>query len=703
MTNQIQGTFARSAIAAALLAAFAPAFAALPDEMTQLTKPNSEVTFGGLFVGRTNDRFGQFSGLREEGSYGQIDASLNARDDATGIWTTVTGRNLGKEDLEFRFEQSAQGRWNYYLDINRTPRYETLDIVSRNRGFGTDTIVIPATGAQAAVGLKTLRERLAVGLGTQLTEVMDVSVRVQTEEKNGARFFGQTSHQFAPEPINSTTNQWEAKLGYTTEAVQLSGGYYGSRYSNAYDRLRVTNATGASFGTEPIALAPDNYSHQLYLSGGTNFDRTTRGTFKVSYTRARQDDPFFTAPTLAASSTRLSLNGRVDTTLVDLGLTSRPTSRLSLLANVRIEDRDDFTPKSQFVTPGTSTSRDGFNVAMSRQSIAGKLEAGYRLPDDYKVVGGVDYERIDRVDIPSLRQASWRARNEEITGRVELRKSLSETVNGALKISHGDRTGSHYLNANSTTDADVIAPVHWVDRKRTKVKATMDWAASEKLSFQGSAERAFDDYEERDLGPNRGVAAVWSLDAAYALSDNWQLTGWYTYDQSLVEGGSCEISAPSGTANAFCTSTAVNVGWRKWYSRLETKGHTVGVGTKGKFGSKLAVGADADATLVRSSFEVATGATGAGTGGTVPTARPSLPKVNNRIATLRAYADYAYRADLSVRAQVQHQRSSTDDWLWTLGDGTPYAYSNTTVNTTVSQTGKEIVNVIGLSLTYKWW
>jgi MtrB/PioB family decaheme-associated outer membrane protein len=694
MTNQMHGMFARSVIAASLLAAFSSALAALPDEMTQLTKPNSEVTFGGLFVGRTNDRFGQFNGLREEGSYGQVDANLNLRDDASGVWTTVTGRNLGRENLEFRFEQSTQGRWNYFLDINRTPRYEPLDVASRNGGIGTATVNIPATGALVPVELKTIRERLAVGFGTQISDQVDASVRVQSEEKNGARYFGQSSTQFAPEPINSTTNQWEAKLGYTDDSVQLSGGYYGSRYQNTSNRLVVAGAGAGSL--TPIALAPDNYSHQVFLSGGVALGETTRGTFKASYTRARQDDPFFTAPTLAASSTRLSLNGRVDTTLINLGLTSRPTSKLSLLANVRIEDRDDLTAKTQFVA--ASASRDGLNVAMSRQSLAGKIEAGYRLPSNYKLVGGIDYERIDRVDIPSLRQASWRARNEEVTGRVELRKSLSDTLNGALKVAHGDRAGSSYLNANSATDSDVIAPVHWTDRKRTKVKATLDWAATDKLSFQGSGERSFDDYQQRDVGPNRGVAAVWSLDAAYVLSDNWQLTGWYTYDQLLAEGGSCEVSSGS-----FCNNPATaGQGWRKWASRLETKGHTVGAGAKGKVGSKLSVGLDGDISLIRSSYEIESVATG-GAAASIPAARPTLPKTTYRLGTLKAYADYAYRTDLSVRAQVQHQRSTTDDWLWTVGDGTPFTYANGTTNTRVGQTGKEIVNVIGLSLTYKWW
>lgn len=689
--------FVRTTIATALLSAFFPAQAEVADEITRLTKPDSEIRIGAGFLSDDNRWFGQYNGLNNERFSGRIDFDVNQRDDATGTRLNISGSRLGQEDAEFRLEQAAQGNWGYAIEFNRTPRYDPLVINSRLPGLETTSIGVNpgAATARIPVNLHTLREKLAIGFGKQINDQLDANVRFQTEDKTGTRMFGASSNMFAPEPINSTTNQWEAKLGYQNERLQLSGGYYGSSYRNDVSQLAVGGTTNS-----PIALAPDNLSHQLFASGGYNFTPTTRGTFKLSFTSASQDDAFISGQSrLAASAGRTGLDGQVDTTLVNAGLTARPADRLSLLANIRYEDRKDKTPKYQFITANTTT-RDGFNVPMSRESLQFKGEAAYRLPSNYKITGGLDYEQVER-SYPPLRQASWRNKSDEVTGRIELRKSLSDSLNGAIKYAHSTRDGSNYLPAGSAADADVIAPVHWSDRVRDKVKVSLDWTPAEKLSIQFGAEQSIDDYGKlQDIGPDNGVASLFSFDLIYSLSDDWQITGWFAYDKTETDGSSCYMAATS-PAVASCGVAVNNTAWRKWNSSLSLEGNSGGIGIKGKLNPKLTIGADAEVIQTTSGYNLTNGAFFQNGTATLPAGATNLPEHKSRLTGLRIFSSYTYRPDITVQADLRHQRFETNDWQWTNGTGGAFGYTNT--STTAELRGAETVNFVGLSLAYKWW
>src|SRR5687768_5974999 len=74
-----------TALAAALLGAL-PAHAQEDEDLRRLTKPQSTVEAGVGVVSDDNLRFGQYTGLHEEGAYGLLGADINRRNDATGTW-----------------------------------------------------------------------------------------------------------------------------------------------------------------------------------------------------------------------------------------------------------------------------------------------------------------------------------------------------------------------------------------------------------------------------------------------------------------------------------------------------------------------------------------------------------------------------------------------------------------------------------------
>lgn len=676
MTTHTHHTSIVTVIAAAMLAASGTVTAAEVDEVTELAKPESTVSAGVGYVSKASQRFGQYTGMHENGGYGLLDLNLVRRDDSTGTWTTLSGRNLGLEDRELRFEHRRQGDWGYFIDLSQIPRYSPYTVNTRLSGIGTDN---QAVGGESArdVPFKTERTIATIGADKVLSAGFDVQVRFRNDEKRGSRLFGRTGTtalgaDFLAEPIDSSAPQFEAILGYTGEQLQLSGGYFGSWYDNHNPALYASGGAGPAYN--PIGLPPDNESHQIYLNGGYSFTPTTRGTFKLAYARTTQNDAFI-VPSIPGNA---SLDGRVDTTQLQMGLSSRPTPKLSLQANFRYENRDDKTPVVLYSTLASGTSTfNGYYEPRSIETKAGKLEAGYQLPLGFRLVGGVDQDIKERY-IPewlggSLAAVTTRAETEETTYRLQLRRSLSETVNGALSYAHSDRDGSDFLTTvlnNGTAGSNLVAPLHLADRQRDLWRLSADWAPTESLSFQFMLEDAQDDYSGRTLGPRNGSAQNYSVDAAYTFTDAWQATAWVSQNNTEVEQAT-QVTAPTG---------------QFWSAKLRNLGEAVGLGIRGKPKGWLQVGADLQHSHDRGEYRI---------DAVMPAGVTAPPDSNYRLTRLKLFADYAIQKNAGVRMDYAYERWATDDWTWT-----NWTYSD---GTRLRQDPKQTVHFIGVSGYYKWW
>lgn len=678
MNAHARNTPTLSAIAAAMLAAHGPAGAAEVDEVTQLSKPESSVSVGAGYVSHDNQRFGQYTGLRDEGAHGILDFNLINRDDDTGTWFKLDGRNLGLSDRELRFEHNRQGDWGYFVEFNQTPRYSPYTVTTRLSGIGTGDQAVNGESTARDVQLKTERRTTTFGFDKWLPAKFDFQVRFRHEEKDGSRLFGRTGTDFLAEPIDSTTRQLEATLGYTGERLQLTGGYYGGWYNNHNPALYASGGTGSAYS--PTGLPPDNESHQLHLAGGYSLSPTTRGTFKLAYARATQNDQFIVA-SLPGND---SLNGRVDTTQLQLGLTARPVPKLSLLANFRYEDRDDKTPIRLYSNLATATSTfNGFYEERSIKTMAGKLEAGYQLPLGFRVIGGVDRD-IKRRNVPSwfsgaLVAVTMREKTDETAYRLQLRRSLSETVNGALSYAHSKRGGSDYVTTvlnNGATGSNLMAPLHLADRERELWRLALDWAPSEPLSLQFAVEEATDLYPSRDFGPRNGKAQNYSLDAAYTLSEKWQASAWFSRNDTRVGQATRCVSS-----TASCVTVPQN-----WSADLRNLGDAVGLGVRGKPAGKLEVGANLQFSYDRGEYQI---------NAVMPSGVTPPPDTHYQLTSLKLFGNYALKKNTDVGVNYIYERWSTDDWTWT-----NWTYSD---GTQVKQDAIQRVHIIGVYGHYKWW
>jgi MtrB/PioB family decaheme-associated outer membrane protein len=730
--------FSQKVIVLAILAAFGPAHA---DDIAEFITPDSSIRAGvGAVSGDSKDRalFGQYNGMRKDDFYGLLDVDYVKRDDATGTWTILQGRDLGLETRELRFGQQKQGDWKYSGEYSELIRINPNTINTGMVGAGTTTptvksLAVPGTGTD--LDLQTKRKAASLGFEKWISPNLQFEANFKNEDKDGARLFGRGLNctgavvatttipcapansgalLLLPEPINSTTRQIETKLNFSGDKFMVSAAYYGSFYDNENGSLRPTisgnlfNPNGtvintatapgsavANYMQQPIALAPDNQAHQLSLSGNYAFTPLTRATFKYAYTHATQNENFASMGLTTAPAGVTSLGGRVDTTLAQVGLTTRPMPKLSLLANLRYEDRDNKTPVG-FYSPTAGRT----NAQNSLTKLAGKAEASYQLADAYRGTLGLDYETVDfGIPVGTYGVGGLnllREKTQETGYRAELRRTLSETLTGMISYVRTNREGSDWLRAALGTPAltDAVAaaegggrpvtPVMFMDRTRDKVKLSADWTPTEQLSLQFIVEDGKDSYDSPHTGVFKGLgdtdAKFYGIDASYILSDAWRLTGyWAQGDQSQKVNHSLYVAT------------------------LESKSSSLGLGVIGKLSSRIEVGGNVSYMDDKSSYAqgletLSNTAAVIATNAAFLAAQGGLPDTIYRTTTLKFFGKYALDKNSGLRFDLIHQRAKWNDWAWGY-NGVPFAMSD---NTTVSHNQNQNVTFIGMSYLYRF-
>ena len=696
--------FKLTALSAALASAHGLAQAQAEDaEVAALTKPESGVSAGIGYWSKDRPRLGTYDGMREKGAYGLLDAWINNRDERTGTWFILDARNLGLDTRELRADWLRQGNMGLFVEFSRTPRDEPYTVLTGVQGIGTTTQRVPTPSATTLgeLHLGTVREGLGAGFSKILGGGYDFRVGFKTEDKTGDRLWGRGgAAEFAAEPINSTTRQLEAVLAYADKKLQLQGGYYGSWYTNHNSQVDTALTSGAS----PffLSLPLDNQAHQAFVNGGYSFTERTRGTFKVAYTRATQDEtiPVGTGVPVFAGAPA-SLDARVDTTLLQAGLTSRTSNTFSWLANLRYYDVDEKTAQYRIIQTGACTSPTACvdTTPLDYKTLTGKLEGTYRWMHGLSFLGGLEHSKQDRsvpVGTPTAtgvdlqRYVPFRAEIDETTYRLEARRSLAETLNGRIALSHSSRDGSDYTLTNEPR-GDQINPLHIADRERDKIKLMLDWTPVQPLTLTFNVEHARDDYETSDARPyglTKGTAAVYSIDAAYAISDNWQLTAWYTRDQTEANQLG-QRAADSGAAEAVKEAN------------LEDIGDTFGLGLRGMLMPKLKTGVDLLYSKNVNKYPESLSLSGAGTAYPTGAVGP-LPNITNKLMRLNLHAIYALQKSAELRVDYIYERWQTDDWSWMFADGTPFTYGTTTDGTQVVQAPKQSSNFIGARYIYRF-
>jgi MtrB/PioB family decaheme-associated outer membrane protein len=697
-----------TALSAALAGAWGPALAQEEPSVAELSKPESVVSLGIGYWSDDRPRLGIYDGMPDKGAYGLLDALIIRRDDATGTWFTLDARYLGLDSREFRAEWLRQGDIGVSIEYNRIPYASPFTVMTATQGLGTSMQRVPTPSAPVLGEWQagTVRDGWTAGFFKSLGGGTDFRVSLKNEHKEGGRLWGRGgAAEFAAEPIDSDTRQLEAVVSHAGKTFQIQGGYYGSSYTNRNSLVDTANINAAGTTlTNPfyLSLPLDNQAHQLYVNGAYNFTDRTRGTFKVAYTRATQDEDIPVGngvPVFSGAPTHL--DGRLDTTLAQLGVNSRATSNLSWLASLRYYNSDEKTPQQRVVQPAAGCGTCVDTTPLGFKTLTGKLESTYRLTAGTSLIGGLEYSDQDRkvpfgnlnaTGVDNQRYVPWRVELEELTYYVQGRRSLSETLNGSIRYGHSKRDGPDFTLTNEA-QSDMINPIHIADRDRDKFRLMLDWSPLQALTLTFNAEYAKDEYGHSDTRPyglRDGSATLYSIDAAYSISDNWQMTAWYSRDSAkATQLGQRAVN--NGAAEAVKEAN------------LEDIGDTFGAGLKGTIAPRLKGGIDLLYSKNVNKYPEAITLTGAG--GVFPTVAgvtgAPLPDIENKMTRLKLYASYTLQKHSEVRFDYWHELWQTNDWTWMFASGTPFTYGTTTDGTQVIQQPKQSANFFGVRYIYR--
>lgn len=343
------------------------------------------------------------------------------------------------------------------------------------------------------VNVGTKRTKIDGGFMITLDPQWNLVATAQHEKKDGMQLMGTVSRvapttggsvsdtsAIIPYLINQDTNQVNLGINYKGDKGFAQAAYYGSFFKNNVGSMSWQNwqtggwASGATglvnagaFTTTTESTAPSNQFHQLSLTGGYNFDKTTRLVANASYGRNTQNQSFLSdASTVVVPQS--SLNGLVVTKNLGLKLTARPVQDLNVTAGYKYDLRDNRTPvntyqysdvneavsatNARLVAGGTVNPWPGLlfaqnanaNRPYSKKVNQANFEADYAFTKGQAVKAGYDYQKTDRWCNGTWIDCMDAATTKDNTLRVEYRNTMVENLTGRANFAYSERRISNY-------------------------------------------------------------------------------------------------------------------------------------------------------------------------------------------------------------------------------------------------------------------
>ena len=242
------------------------------------------------------------------------------------------------------------------------------------------------------------------------------------------------------------------------------------------------------------------------------------------------------------------------------------------------------------------------------------------------------------------------------------------------------------------------------DRNRDKLRASVNWQATEKFSIFGGIDYNRDNYNNTVAGLKEGKSKAFNLDGTYEVSSTFSSSLYYTYqdrsttiagpgvgndaDGSAASSGSVANSAAGSLIGATCnayTSNAQSLQNAKvdpclaWSTVANDKINTLGftLSNKGLMSGKLDMNGGLSYTKAVTSQSFPSGGnyvttlyTVANFGANATTWTRSwvpaaaMPDVSTKVITLNLSGKYALDKVSAIRLGYTYQNMKSDDWLY---------------------------------------
>ena len=766
MKHAIEKRFSRTILAASIAAIglSAPLAAqAEDDDLRSLITPDSQVEIGVGHVDNGSYKFGDYGrGMQRSGAFLIGNALTSMRGDNNANYLDLVARNLGLDSRSVMIKGGEQGNYGLSFEYDELMKLHSDSYQSPYNGLGSAVLTQPAgvtDGATTAAiaglaasmkrfNVETKRKATGLGVTKQLTGGWDVAANYKREEKDGTKLTGipiqvgtggSRGTALAPEPINYSTDLFDAIARYADEKLQAQVSYHASLFSNDNRSLTWDNLfTGTGNTTARHGQMPDNQFHQLGASGGYALSKETRLSGNLSFGRMTQNEAFLPYSTGGTMPATLSLNGKIETTHADIKLNSKLTHDLHLTAGYKYDDRDNKTPVNTYAyitadrdAGGVGASNTRTNTPLSKTQQMLYADIDYHLSEATKLKLGYDYDKITHTFEPTDGDT-------EHTVKAEIKHSFSDTASGGLAYAHSDRNASAYNGAaplmatytsaylaslcvapntfvlngavvtctgtasatsQATTpflDTPSLRKFFLTDRNRDKLRAYANFAPSEKLDLQLGGSYYKERYPDAEAGFGLAKATGWSanFDANWAATE--AVNGLffatfedYSTDQNGHNGASSTVVPVITTLDRQNNTVAFDP--LTGTTTRTDRSLTLGMGFKVKQSDSFDWGANFTHanTIGSTSFR--------NIGARLTTILP-VPDAVSRLNRLELFGKYKVQKDLTLNVKYAYEDYNSTDWAW---DGQGFTSSTTFIGS--GQTSPDYrVNVIGASLTYSF-
>jgi MtrB/PioB family decaheme-associated outer membrane protein len=447
------------------------------------TTPQKKIQLGVGWVNGNSFKFGEYNGLGSSGPFGigNFDIRGGAAYDGSDTYRwRFQGSNLGLQNRNVSIEFGKQGLYQVrigYDEIlaNRSDQFQTpylgagannltlpsnwikprvtqvnannlnlrsLDpVVGAGSFYSTSGVLTAPTPAQLAtlasiiaadvpdfknVNLATKRIRGEAQIVVSPNEKLDIPASYSRENKGGKKALGVVTSQvnenaaIIPYTVNWDTSQTSAAVNYKSKKLFLSGGYYGSYFTNNTASMTWQDVADPT-KTATLAEEPSNQFNQFTAIAAFKMSSAAKLVVAGSYGRNTQNQAFLGPTTaqngqLAFGLPRTSLGGLVVNSMFQVKFTAKK-GRWDYVAAYKFEDRDNQTPVSIYLFQDANEAKSGIspfaglnglpaalgsntniynNRAYSKLSHDVKLEAEFAPNKVHFFTVRYDWDRTDR-------------------------------------------------------------------------------------------------------------------------------------------------------------------------------------------------------------------------------------------------------------------------------------------------------------------
>lgn len=541
-----------------------------------------------------------------------ISGSTELRYKKNDYFLEVTADKISQDDQYLNLRTGFYGKYRIEISYDRIPHRFAFDAKTLYSGVGTGRLILSDriqsdlqnTASSTALArklddyfagsfttdLELLRKKGTANIDLMALDPFNLRVEFSREKREGARpFFGSFGFGNAieiAEPIDYNTTDIKVIAEYTKRPLYLNLTFYSSEFDNNTGTLtfdnpfRVSDSTTATAYTATFAagpskglidLYPDN-SYQSISFTGSLMDLPLKS--RLSATAAlgwlRQDDNFvpYTINTAikkgavsgiagvpvpinafdVSSLPKASPDAKVDTTLVNLLLTSKPISILRVKGKYRFYEYDNNTDIISF--PGhvrfdaVWEPEHEDNVPTSYKKHTAGIDLGFDLFKATTLTLGYTFENTERKNREVEDQ-------DENIYRVALDTKPLSWLDLRLAYERSERRGDYnYLipfvatHITSPEEAGEVAagtePVAQIpflrkydeaERDRDRVQLIASVYPIEPLTLTGQIIYGRDDFKDSAFGLLDDKHEIYSIDADYSISDRWNIFAFYSYEK----------------------------------------------------------------------------------------------------------------------------------------------------------------------------